>query len=167
MLASTLRQCVSTMAVVCLLTACTRYPQRLVGGLIEGMNEQAASAAIGVPIAKAHVDYAMALPRKDPRPAYSEKTVSFGSVSCGGQVSDMTLDFFRGQLEAVTCFPRDVIAMSRSLRNQYKISADKIDFEFVDGGVAIRGGLIRGRWGVTYTSKKLKKEWDAWVLRYS
>lgn len=156
-----------TWFVLLLTAACSRAPAPLVDDLIEGMKESEVVAALGAQKTKFHVVYQTSLPKGDPRPPYSEKTISAGSVSCAGQLSEVSITFYLDQLSEITCYPSNVDALIDSLVRAGVIESKEREFDVVRGGVAVHGSQVDGRWGVTFSSKRLTAEQRSWIAKYS
>jgi hypothetical protein len=150
-----------------LLTACAKTPVGLVDYLTEGMREADAIAALGNRNAQFHVVYETSLPRGDPRPPYTEKTIAAAGVSCVWQPSDISMSFYLAQLSEVTCYPHDAGAMVDALARAGVITNRERKFSVTRGGVAIRGSEVGGRWSVTFSSLRLTEDQRRWVAKYS
>jgi hypothetical protein len=150
-----------------LIAGCARQPPQFIDGLREGMQESQALAALHVKATASHVLAEYSLPAGDKRPPYRERVLSIGEAECAGQKAEVWLSFYLEQLREVTCYPRDVSAMMASLRQRGVVETSKPDFEITRGGATVRGSAVGGRWGVTFSSKRLTREQQNWVKKYS
>ena len=167
MLATTLSRLAAAIFIVVLVGACSRSPAPLVNGLIEGMDESTVIAKLGVPKTAVRVVYETTLPKGDSRPPYSEKTISVIGGSCDGQPAEMSISFYLGQLQEITCYPQDVDAMLQDLAKAGIIEGGKRAFKVIHGDVSVRGGESDGRWGVTFSSERLTDQQQSWIAKYS
>jgi len=166
MLATALSRLAAAIFIVVLVGACSRSPAPLVNGLVEGMDESTVIAKLGVPKTAVRVVYETTLPKGDSRPPYSEKTIAVIG-SCEGQPAEMSISFYLGQLQEITCYPQDVDAMLQELAKAGIIEAGKRAFKVTHGDVSVFGGESDGRWGVTFSSERLTDQQQSWIAKYS
>jgi hypothetical protein len=157
----------SAVLALALLVACVRTPQPLVDNLIEGMTEMEAMIAMGAAKSAFRVVSETALPKGDPRPPNSMKIVNADRVPCVGQLSDMSLSFYVGQLHTVVCYPKDIDAMVDALIKATLINTRGREFSVVRAGIAINSHEIDGRWCVSFVSERVSAKERRWNLRYS
>jgi hypothetical protein len=167
MLAATLRRIAWLLTATLCAVGCSRTPPSMVDNLAEGMNESTAMSALGISGTQTHVIYQLSLPKGDTRPPYSEKVISIDGAQCAGDQAQITLSFYLDQLMTVTCYPKDAEHMIHSLTAKYRVTEQSGKFSVVMNGVSIQGGVVNGRWAVTYSSKRLLAEQEAWVAKYS
>ncbi|MDB6159841.1 MAG: hypothetical protein JWO04_3547 [Gammaproteobacteria bacterium] len=167
MLATALSRLVTAAFITGLVGACSRSPAPLVNGLIEGMDESAVIAKLGVPKTAVRIVHETTLPKGDTRPPYSEKTIAVIGGSCEGQPAEMSISFYLGHLREVTCYPQDADAMLQELAKAGIIEGGKRAFKVTRGEVSVRGGESDGRWGVTFSSEHLTDQQQSWIAKYS
>jgi hypothetical protein len=158
MLATALSRLAAAVFIVGLAGACARSLAPLVNGLVEGMDESAVIAKLGVPTAAVRVVHETTLPKRGSRPPYSEKTIAVIDGSCEGQPAD---------LREITRYPQDTEAMLQELVKTGIIEAGKRAFKVTRGDVSVFGGESDGRWGVTFSSERLTDQQQSWIAKYS